>query len=148
MAAPLPPATPCGGQARDRRGNHQRPQQPGGETDATEGGENTPVHRRDANEERQSWSILTLIPATRRTTGGRTDALGALFLATALVLLLLPATQGHAWCWTAPSTIACFAGAAVMAAVWALIERRVPEPLVDMRMFVHRPVLVANPPGS
>ncbi|GAA2908625.1 hypothetical protein GCM10020221_00940 [Streptomyces thioluteus] len=34
-----------------------------------------------------------------------------------------------------------------MAAVWVLVERRVREPLVDMKMFVHRPVLFANLAG-
>lgn len=63
------------------------------------------------------------------------------------MLLLLPITQGHEWGWSSPSTIGCFAGAAAMAAVWVLVERQVPEPLVDMRMFAHRPVLFANLAG-
>ena len=92
-------------------------------------------------------AVLTLVPATRHTIGGRTDVLGTLSLAAALVLLLLPVTQGHAWGWSAPITIGCFAGSVVMAAVWVLVERRVPDPLVDMRMFVHRPVLFANAAG-
>ena len=30
------------------------------------------------------------------------------------------------------------------ALTWALVELRVPEPMVDMRMLAHRPVLIAN----
>ncbi|WP_208614590.1 hypothetical protein [Streptomyces regalis] len=56
------------------------------------------------------------------------------------MLLLLPITQGNEWGWSSLSTIGCFAGAAAMSAVWVLVERQVPEPLVDMRMFAYRPV--------
>ncbi|GHF49686.1 MFS transporter [Streptomyces morookaense] len=92
-------------------------------------------------------AVAALVPATRETTGGRTDVLGALSLAATLVLLLLPITQGHEWGWSSGRTIGCFVGAAVMAAVWTLVERKVREPLVDMRMFAHRPVLFANLSG-
>lgn len=92
-------------------------------------------------------AVATLVPATKETTGGRTDVLGALTLAATLVLLLLPITQGHEWGWSSARTIGCFAGAVVMAALWTFVERKVAEPLVDMKMFVHRPVLFANIAG-
>lgn len=92
-------------------------------------------------------AVLLLVPPTRTKTGGRTDVLGALSLAGALVLLLLPVTQGHEWGWTSARTLGSLAGAVVMAAVWVLVERRVREPLVDLRMFSHRPVLFANLAG-
>ncbi|MEU5052232.1 MFS transporter [Streptomyces sp. NPDC021096] len=92
-------------------------------------------------------AVVTLVPATRETTGGRTDVLGALTLAATLVLLLLPITQGHEWGWSSARTLGCFAGAVVMAVVWTLVERKVREPLVDMKMFAHRPVLFANLAG-
>ncbi|MFD6969532.1 MFS transporter [Streptomyces sp. NPDC059979] len=92
-------------------------------------------------------AVIVLVPATRHKTGGRTDFLGALTLGIALLLLLLPISQGHEWGWASARTLGSFAGAAVMAAVWVLVERKVREPLVDMRMFVHRPVLMANLAG-
>ncbi|PWI42866.1 MFS transporter [Streptomyces sp. ICBB 8177] len=92
-------------------------------------------------------AVVFLVPATRQTTGGRTDVLGALTLAAALVLLLLPITQGHDWGWSSARTLACFTGAVVMAVVWVMVEKRVREPLVDMGMFVHRPVLFSNLAG-
>ncbi|MFF3620728.1 MFS transporter [Streptomyces sp. NPDC002467] len=92
-------------------------------------------------------AVLFLVPATRHKTGGRTDFLGALTLGITLLLLLLPISQGHEWGWTSGRTLGSFAGAAVMAAVWVLTELKVREPLVDMRMFVHRPVLMANLAG-
>lgn len=92
-------------------------------------------------------AVVFLVPATRHKTGGRTDFLGALTLGAALLLLLLPISQGHEWGWASARTLGGFAGAAVMTAVWVLVERKVREPLVDMRMFVHRPVLMANLAG-
>ncbi|WP_328863641.1 MFS transporter [Streptomyces virginiae] len=92
-------------------------------------------------------AVVFLVPATRHKTGGRTDFLGALTLGIALLLLLLPISQGHEWGWGSARTLGSFAGAAVMAAVWVLVERKVREPLVDMKMFVHRPVLMANLAG-
>ncbi|MFG3489923.1 MFS transporter [Streptomyces sp. NPDC047972] len=92
-------------------------------------------------------AVALLVPATRHKTGGRTDLLGALTLGITLLLLLLPVSQGHEWGWASARTLGSFAGAAVMAALWVLVERRVREPLVDMKMFVHRPVLMANLAG-
>ncbi|WP_406733429.1 MFS transporter [Streptomyces sp. NBC_01794] len=92
-------------------------------------------------------AVVFLVPATRHKTGGRTDFLGALTLGIALLLLLLPISQGHEWGWTSGRTLGTFAGAAVMTVVWVLTELKVREPLVDMRMFIHRPVLMANLAG-
>ncbi|MFD8639949.1 MFS transporter [Streptomyces zaomyceticus] len=92
-------------------------------------------------------AVVLLVPATRHKTGGRTDFLGALTLGLTLLLLLLPISQGNEWGWTSARTLGSFAGAAVMTVVWVLVERKVREPLVDMKMFVHRPVLMANLAG-
>ncbi|QCX74804.1 Multidrug resistance protein 3 [Streptomyces sp. YIM 121038] len=91
--------------------------------------------------------VIFVVPASRATTGGRTDWLGALTLALLLVLLLLPVSQGHEWGWTSGRTLGSFAGAVVMAVVWVLTENRVKEPMVDMKMFTHRPVLFTNLAG-
>ncbi|MET7290176.1 MFS transporter [Streptomyces sp. NPDC005573] len=87
------------------------------------------------------------VPASRSKTGGRTDWLGAITLAALLVLLLLPISQGHTWGWTSGRTLGCFAATVVMTGVWVLTESRVKEPMVDMKMFVHRPVLFTNLAG-
>ncbi len=92
-------------------------------------------------------AVALLVPATRHKTGGRTDLLGAFTLGLTLLLLLLPISQGNEWGWTSGRTLGAFAGAAVMAAVWVRTELKVREPLVDMKMFVHRPVLMANLAG-
>ncbi|MCX4775772.1 MFS transporter [Streptomyces sp. NBC_01264] len=92
-------------------------------------------------------AVVFLVPATKHKTGGRTDFLGALTLGIALLLLLLPISQGHEWGWASGRTLGSFAGAVVMTAVWVFTELKVREPLVDMKMFVHRPVLMANLAG-
>ncbi|MEU3190384.1 MFS transporter [Streptomyces sp. NPDC006992] len=91
--------------------------------------------------------VLLVVPTSRHRTGGRTDWLGAVALAAMLVLLLLPISQGHEWGWTSGRTLGLFAGSAVTGGLWVLIERRVREPMVDMRMFVHPPVLFTNIAG-
>ncbi|WP_328419234.1 MFS transporter [Streptomyces sp. NBC_00443] len=92
-------------------------------------------------------AVALLVPASRTKTGGRTDILGALTLGLFLVLLLLPISQGQEWGWTSARTLGSFAGAVVMAGVWSFTESRVREPMVDMRMFLHRPVLFSNLAG-
>ncbi|MFP3986503.1 MFS transporter [Streptomyces sp. E11-3] len=91
--------------------------------------------------------VLFVVPASRTKTGGRTDWLGGLTLAMVLVLLLLPISQGHEWGWTSGRTLGSFAAAVVMAGVWVFTEARVGEPMVDMKMFTHRPVLFTNLAG-
>ena len=92
-------------------------------------------------------AVITLVPATKHKSGGRVDVVGALSLGAALLLLLLSISQGHQWGWFSPLTIGVFLASIVMFAVWVWIEKIVDEPLVDMRMFVHRPVMMANLAG-
>ena len=76
-----------------------------------------------------SWLFLTE-PAQRRI--GRFDLPGAILLAVALFCLLLPLSEAAVWGWGAPRTIGLLAVAAVLLAVFVLIERRVASPLVDI----------------
>jgi MFS family permease len=92
-------------------------------------------------------AVAFLVPFGGERPGGRIDYLGATSLAFFLVALLLGISQGHEWGWSSGRIIGCFAGAAVMAAVWVLVELKVSEPLVDMRMFVHRQVGFTNVAG-
>ncbi|WP_220463457.1 MULTISPECIES: MFS transporter [Rhodococcus] len=92
-------------------------------------------------------AVATLVPPTTHKSGGRVDLVGALSLGAALLLLLLAISQGHQWGWLSPLTVGVFVASIVMFAVWVWIEKIVDEPLVDMRMFVHRPVMMANLAG-
>ncbi|WUD78123.1 MFS transporter [Streptomyces sp. NBC_00510] len=92
-------------------------------------------------------AVAAVVPPSRVTTGGRLDWLGALGLATTLVLLMLPLSRGTVWGWTSAPTLGCLAAGALAAAAWIRVERAAADPLVDVRMLVHRPVLFANLAG-
>ncbi|MBW8483329.1 MFS transporter [Actinomadura parmotrematis] len=76
--------------------------------------------------------------------GGRPDILGAVLLAGWLVCLLLAISQGNRWGWTSGGVLALFAAAAAVCAVWVLVERKVAEPLVRLRLLVGPQSLTAN----
>lgn len=89
-------------------------------------------------------AVAVVVPATGHRAGGRVDVLGAATLGGFLVLLLLPLSQGHEWGWGSARTLGCFGASVVLAVAWVLVERRVDAPLVDIDMFLHRPVLFTN----
>ncbi|SEE87138.1 MFS transporter [Jiangella alba] len=76
--------------------------------------------------------------------GGRPDVAGALLLAGWLVGLLLGISQGNSWGWTDGRTLGLFAAAVVLCAAWVLVERRVREPLVHLRLLTGPKSLSAN----
>ncbi|WP_084730036.1 MFS transporter [Streptacidiphilus neutrinimicus] len=92
-------------------------------------------------------AVVLLVPNRGHASGGRIDYLGTLTMAGFLVLLLLGISQGHEWGWTSGKTLGCFAGSAVVAALWVLVERKVASPLVDLKMFTHRQVAFTNLAG-
>jgi EmrB/QacA subfamily drug resistance transporter len=65
----------------------------------------------------------------------RFDFPGAvLFLAT-FSLLMIALNQGHAYGWTSPHIVGMFAAAALLLAVFVLIESRTRSPLLDLSLF-------------
>ncbi|MDT0318955.1 MFS transporter [Streptomyces millisiae] len=86
--------------------------------------------------------VCTAESASR--TGGRPDLPGALLLAGFLVSLLLGISQGNAWGWTDGRILGLFAAAVVLCVVWVLVQLRVAEPLVRLRLLVGPKSLSAN----
>ncbi|MEU5866488.1 MFS transporter [Nonomuraea sp. NPDC047529] len=78
------------------------------------------------------------VPATPRAAGGRVDWTGGLLLGGGVALLMLGLTAASAWGWTAPATLALFAAAALTLGSWAVVELRVADPLVDLRLLAGR----------
>ncbi|MEV0585240.1 MFS transporter [Nonomuraea sp. NPDC050310] len=84
------------------------------------------------------------VPATTRAAGeahgrgARVDWLGGLLLGGGLALLMLALTVAPAWGWSAPGTLALFAAALGTLGVWAVVELRLPDPLVDLRLLAAR----------
>ncbi|GLY74507.1 MFS transporter [Actinoallomurus iriomotensis] len=78
-----------------------------------------------------------LMPESRAAGAGRVDGPGTALLSVALVLLVLPLIEGRRLGWPGWTWV-CLAAAPVALAAFALIERRVPAPLVDLRLFRDR----------
>jgi MFS family permease len=88
--------------------------------------------------------VLTSVPESALRTPGRFDVRGTIGLSAGLVCLLLVISKGSDWGWTSGRTLGCAGGAVVVLVLWALLELRTHEPLVDLRTTVRRPVLLTN----
>jgi EmrB/QacA subfamily drug resistance transporter len=86
-----------------------------------------------------------LVRESRATTARRSyDPAGALTITGALVLLVYAVVEAPDAGWGSLQTIALFAGAAALAAVFAVIESRHPAPLVPLRILRSRTLVGAN----
>ncbi|KJS60273.1 MFS transporter [Streptomyces rubellomurinus] len=65
----------------------------------------------------------------------RIDWAGVVAFSTGLFLLVLALVRGNAEGWGSGLIVGLFAGAAVLLAVFVLIERRVPEPMLPLGLF-------------
>jgi MFS family permease len=72
------------------------------------------------------------------------DYVGALTLSLALASLLIAISEGTNWGWTSAGVLTLLAAAAVLFTLWVSVERRVPEPLVDLRTFARREMAATN----
>jgi EmrB/QacA subfamily drug resistance transporter len=88
--------------------------------------------------------VLRFVPESPIKTPSRVDVPGAVLLSLALIALLIGLSEGETWGWGSLRIVGLFVGAVVLFVGWGFLETRVPEPLVDMRMLAHRPVLFTN----
>jgi Na+/melibiose symporter-like transporter len=72
------------------------------------------------------------------------DVRGAVLLGAGVAGTLLALSQGRQWGWGSPTVLALVTGSALLVILWTLHERRVQDPLVDLRLLRLRPVLVAD----
>jgi EmrB/QacA subfamily drug resistance transporter len=91
--------------------------------------------------------VHLFVPESPIKTPSRLDLPGAALLSLTLLSLLLGLTEGEQWGWLSARILGLFGLAAGAFVAWVIVERRVPEPLVDMRMLARRPVLFANVTG-
>jgi MFS family permease len=89
-------------------------------------------------------AVRLLVPESLVRTGGRFDYLGAILLSVAVSALLLAISKSGSWGWTSGPTIASFLVAIVVLVIWVPYQRRINDPLVDIRTTTERPVLLAN----
>lgn len=84
------------------------------------------------------------VPESKFTSSGNVDIWGTLALAGGLVCVLLGVTQGPIWGWLAPAVLILFAAGIVILGLFAMIERRVAHPVIDLRLLTHRPLLMTH----
>jgi EmrB/QacA subfamily drug resistance transporter len=73
-------------------------------------------------------------------TPGRLDMLGTAILSVSLVSLLLAISKGQAWGWGDTKTVSLLALGAIALIAFVVVELRVREPLIDMRLMKIRGV--------
>jgi EmrB/QacA subfamily drug resistance transporter len=88
--------------------------------------------------------VHRFVPESPIKTPSKVDFLGASLLSAGLICLLLALTEGESWGWTSTRVGGLFLAAALFLAAWVVAELRVPEPMVDMHVFVQRQVLFTN----
>jgi EmrB/QacA subfamily drug resistance transporter len=88
--------------------------------------------------------VHRLVPESPIKTPSRVDIPGATLLSLALIALLVALSEAHSWGWTSGRVLGLIAAALATAVVWGIVETRVTDPLVDMRMLAHRPILFTN----
>ncbi|OCI30021.1 MFS transporter [Oerskovia enterophila] len=91
--------------------------------------------------------VLAWVPATPARPAGRaarTDWAGTFLLAGGLAGLLLAVSQGRSWGWTSPLTWGVGLAAVCALAVLVLVELRSAAPLVDVRTFRNRSLVITS----
>ena len=85
-----------------------------------------------------------VLPGGGHLTRSPLDVRGAVLLGAGVAGTLLALSQGRQWGWGSPAVVALIVGSALLLALWPVHARRVPTPLVDLRLLRHRAVLVAD----
>lgn len=89
-------------------------------------------------------AVAVLVPESPVRTPARFDVLGAVGLASGLLMLLVAITKGGDWGWSDPLTLGLVAGSLVVFLTWGTWELRTPAPLVDLRVSARPQVLFTN----
>jgi EmrB/QacA subfamily drug resistance transporter len=88
--------------------------------------------------------VIFGVPESPVRTPGRLDVLGASILSVSLVSLLLAISKGRDWGWSDPLTVSLLALGVVALLSFVLVELRVSEPLINMRLIAIRGVWATN----
>ena len=84
------------------------------------------------------------VPESPVRTPGKVDIRGAAVLGVGLALPLVAISRANTWGWTDPRLLGlCALGLAILA-FWVVLERRTDQPLTDITMLRHPPVLMTN----
>jgi MFS family permease len=88
--------------------------------------------------------IALVVPEADRRAGASLDVVGSLLLATGLVCLVLPLSQGAEWGWGSLRVLALLAASAITFVVFTWTQSRARHPLVNMNALRSRPILLVN----
>jgi len=72
----------------------------------------------------------------------RIDYIGAVLLGGGLAGVLIGISFGPIWGWTSSGTIRSMVGGVALLAIWASTARVIREPLIDLRFFRQRPIVL------
>ncbi len=91
-----------------------------------------------------AWATWRFVPESPVRVQAKIDWLGAALMSLALGSLLLGVSQGNSWGWGSAGVLGLFGAAAFFGTLFIAVERRVPEPMVDMQLMSRRPVWSTN----
>jgi len=88
--------------------------------------------------------IARFVPESPIKTRTKPDFVGGATLSLALATLLIAISEGTEWGWASAGVLGLLAVSAALFTAWVAIERRVPEPMVDLRTFGRREMAATN----
>ena len=88
--------------------------------------------------------IELFVPESPVRTPGRVDVRGAIVLGLGLTAPLLAIAKANEWGWGDTRTLGLFVVGAVILSFWVWLQRRTPEPLVDIEMLRQPTVAMTN----
>ncbi|MGO3151956.1 MAG: MFS transporter [Galactobacter sp.] len=89
-------------------------------------------------------AYAVVIPPSLQHSPGRIDVVGLVGLTIGLVGILIAVSRGGEWGWGDPRTLVLMGGGTIVLLIWGVIELRIKDPLVDLRVSARRPVLLTN----
>ena len=89
-----------------------------------------------------------VLPRSGRQPGGRFDLAGGLLVVAALLTFSLGLTLGQSFGFTAPTVLALIGASIALGWAFVAVERRVAQPIVDLRLFRERDVWVGLATGA
>ena len=89
-------------------------------------------------------TFLLIKESPNRKPGTRLDSIGAAWLGTSLTAIVLGLSQGAAWGWTSEAVLGLILGGLFAIVPLALYERRMTEPVFDLRLLRQHNILIAN----
>lgn len=91
-----------------------------------------------------AWMLVRRFREEKQTQRHRIDYGGAVLLTIGLTALILGMLEGgSAWAWLSWQSLVCFGGGVLALIAFGLVERRVAEPIVDLRLAV-RPLILST----